>query len=96
MEAFRRENLVTDDPPWWRSMRIAAILTTRCAPRRQDQFVKAISCCSMSGPRKIRRGRILRHHLDGFCGKSPSGRMEEIFKVVRQARDIGVKLWSKA
>jgi Xaa-Pro aminopeptidase len=27
----------------------------------------------------------------GFVGKSPSGRMEEIFKVVRQARDIGVK-----
>ncbi len=27
----------------------------------------------------------------GFVGKSPSDRMREIFKIVSQARDVGVK-----
>jgi len=46
-------------------------------------------------PRKIAGGRSYDITWTGFVGKSPSVH-GEIFKVVRQARDIGVKMWSKA
>ena len=57
LEAFRRENLVTDDPPCRRRQRQQRQPALRAASRRiQNQFARAISSCSMSGARKTRRG----------------------------------------
>jgi Xaa-Pro dipeptidase len=92
MEAFRRENLVADDPP------VVAVNANsgnphydphpeNSAPIRQGDFVLLDIWAKKNTPGAV--------YYDitwtGFVGKSPSDRMREIFDVVRQARDIGVK-----
>ena len=73
-------------------MRIAAIRITRCDPEtskpiREGDFVLLDVWAKKNTPGAV--------YYDitwtGFVGKSPSGRMREIFQTVRQARDIGVK-----
>ena len=92
MEAFRRENLVTDDPP------IVAVNSNAGNPHYEPRA---------DHPVAIREGDIVlldvwgkkdtpgAVYYDitwmGFVGKAPSQRMQEVFEVVRDARDVGVK-----
>jgi Xaa-Pro dipeptidase len=92
MEAFRRENLVTDDPP------IVAVnansgnphyepRSEHSAPIREGDFVLLDVWAKQNTPGAV--------YYDitwtGFVGKVPSDRMKQLFRVVRDARDAGVK-----
>jgi len=92
MEAFSRENLVTDDPP------IVAVNGNsgnphyepgpgRSAPIREKDFVLLDVWAKKNTPGAV--------YYDitwtGFVGPAPSGQMREVFEVVRQARDAGIK-----
>ena len=92
MEAFRRENLVTDDPP------IVAVNANsgnphyepradRPVPIREGDFVLLDVWAKKNTPGAV--------YYDitwtGSVGKAPSERQREVFKVVSEARDIGVK-----
>jgi Xaa-Pro dipeptidase len=92
LEAFRRENLVTDDPP------IVAVSRNSGNPHYEPRA---------DHPVPIREGDFVlldvwakKNSADavyyditwtGFVGSAPSTRMQEIFTVVRDARDAGVK-----
>ncbi len=92
MEAFQRANMVTDDPP------IVAVNANAGNPHYEP---------SASRPVPIREGDLVlldvwakkntkgAIYYDitwmGFVGKAPSDRQREIFKIVSEARDIGVK-----
>jgi Xaa-Pro dipeptidase len=97
MEAFRRENLVTDDPP------IVAVNANsgnphyepsamHSAPIREGDFVLLDVWAKKNTPGAV--------YYDitwtGFVGKAPSDRMRDIFSVVSQARDAGVKTVQEA
>jgi Xaa-Pro dipeptidase len=92
MEAFEREGLITDDPP------IVAVNANSgnphyephaedSAPIREGDFVLVDVWAKKNTPDAV--------YYDitwtGFVGKSPSPRMREVFEVVRQGRDAGVK-----
>ena len=92
MEAFQRENMVTDDPP------IVAVNANSGNPHYEP---------SAKHPVPIREGdlvlldvwakkntpRAVYYDITwmGIVGKAPSERQREIFQIVREARDIGVK-----
>jgi len=93
LEAFRRENLVTDDSP------IVAVNANSgnphyeppaegSAPIRQGDFVLLDVWAKKNTPGAV--------YYDitwtGFVGKAPSDRMHEIFEIVRDARDSGVQV----
>jgi Xaa-Pro dipeptidase len=91
-EAFRRENLVTDDPPLVAVNANSgdphyALHPETSKPIREGDFVLLDVWAKKNTPGAV--------YYDitwtGFVGHSPSGRMQEIFNVVREARDIGVK-----
>lgn len=97
MEAFAREHLITDDPP------IVAVNANSgnphyepqaktSAPIRQGDFVLLDVWAKKNTPDAV--------YYDitwtGFVGKAPSDRMREIFQVVSQARDAGVKTVKEA
>jgi Xaa-Pro dipeptidase len=97
MEAFRRESLVTDDPP------IVAVNSNssnphyepraeNSAPIREGDFVLLDVWAKKNTPGAV--------YYDitwaGFVGKAPSDRMREIFNIVRQARDTGVRTAQEA
>jgi Xaa-Pro dipeptidase len=97
MEAFARENLITDDPP------IVAVnahsgdphyepQARTSAPIRESDFVLLDVWAKKNTPDAV--------YYDitwtGFVGKAPSDRMREIFQVVSQARDAGVKTVKEA
>ena len=97
LEAFGREGLVTEDYP------IVAVnahsgdphyepRADRPAPIREGDFV----LLDIWG-RKNKPGTV---YYDitwtGFVGKTPSDRHREIFDIVRQARDVGVKTVTEA
>jgi Xaa-Pro aminopeptidase len=92
VEAFRRENLVADDLP------VVAVNANsgnphyspdpeNSKPIRQGDFVLLDIWAKKNTPGAV--------YYDitwtGFVGKAPSNRMREIFNIVRQARDLGVK-----
>jgi Xaa-Pro aminopeptidase len=92
MEAFRRENMVTDDPP------IVAVNANSGNPHyepgaghpvpiREGDFVLLDVWAKKNTPGAV--------YYDitwtGFVGKAPSDRHREIFKVVSEGRDLGVK-----
>jgi Xaa-Pro aminopeptidase len=92
MEAFKRENLVTDDPP------IVAVNgnsgnphyephAASSSPIREGDFVLLDVWAKKNTPGAV----FYDITWTGFVGKSPSDRMRQIFEVVRQGRDIGVK-----
>jgi Xaa-Pro dipeptidase len=92
LEAFHRENLVTDDLP------VVAVNANsgnphyaphpeNSKPIRQGDFV----LLDIWGKKNTPGAVYYDITWTGFVGKSPSARMQEIFNVVRQARDIGVK-----
>ena len=92
MEAFQREGLLTDDPP------IVAVNANAGNPHYEPRA---------EHPVPIREGDLVlldvwgkkntpgAVYYDitwmGFVGSAPSGRMLEIFEIVRDARDAGVK-----
>src|SRR5437868_10633914 len=97
MEAFRRENLVTDDPP------IVAANTNSgnphyephadgSAPIREGDFVLLDVWAKQNKPGAV--------YYDitwtGFVGKAPSEKQRKIFEIVRDARDVGVKTVQQA
>jgi Xaa-Pro aminopeptidase len=92
LEAFRRENLVADDLP------VVAVNANsgdpHYAPRpenskaiRQGDFVLLDIWAKKNTPGAV--------YYDitwtGFVGQTPSDQMRNIFSIVRQARDVGVK-----
>jgi len=92
IEAFTRENLVTDDPP------VVAVNANSgnphyephaegSAPIREGDFVLLDVWAKKNTPNAV--------YYDitwtGFVGKAPSDKQREIFEVVRDARDAGVK-----
>ena len=92
MEAFRRENLVTDDPPLVAVNASSgdphyALRPETSKPIREGDFVLLDIWAKKNTPGAV--------YYDitwtGFVGQSPSGRMREIFQTVREARDIGVR-----
>jgi Xaa-Pro dipeptidase len=92
VEAFGRENLVADDLP------VVAVNENSSNPHYSPQA---------GSSKPIRKGDFVLLDIwakkntpgavyyditwTGFVGKSPSDRMREIFEVVSQARDVGVK-----
>jgi Xaa-Pro aminopeptidase len=92
LEAFRRENLVTDGAP------IVAVNAhtgdphyephaEHSAPIREGDFVLLDVWAKKNTPLAV--------YYDitwtGFVGRPPSDRMRDVFEVVRQARDLGVE-----
>ncbi len=92
LEAFRREHLVTDDPP------IVAVNANSgnphyephaedSAPIREGDFVLLDVWAKKDTPGAV--------YYDitwtGFVGKTPSDKLREIFQIVRDGRDAGVK-----
>src|ERR1700683_247648 len=92
LEAFDRENMVTDDPP------VVAVnansanphygpSATHPVPIREGDLVLLDVWAKKNTPSAV--------YYDitwmGFVGDAPSDRQREIFKIVREARDIGVK-----
>jgi Xaa-Pro dipeptidase len=92
LEAFRRENLVADDLP------VVAVNANsgnphyspdaeNSKPIREGDFVLLDIWAKKNTPGAV--------YYDitwtGFVGKAPSDRMREIFHIIRQARDVGVK-----
>ncbi len=92
MEAFQRENLVTDDPP------VVAVNANSgnphyephaegSAPIREGDFVLLDVWAKKNTPGAV--------YYDitwtGYIGKAPSDKQREIFQIVRDARDVGVK-----
>ena len=97
MDAFKRENLVTDDPP------VVAVNANsgnphydpspkHPAPIREGDFVLLDIWARLNRPGAV--------YYDitwtGIVGKKPSDRQKEIFKVVTEARDLGVKTVQEA
>jgi Xaa-Pro dipeptidase len=92
LEAFRRENLVTDDPP------VVAVNANSgnphyephaegSAPIRDGDFV----LLDIWGKKDVPGAVYYDITWTGYIGKAPSDRQREIFQVVRDARDAGVK-----
>ena len=92
MESFARENIVTDDPP------IVAVNANAGDPHygpgaehpvamREGDIVLLDVWGKKNTPAAV--------YYDitwmGFIGTAPSGRMQEIFHIVRDARDAGIK-----
>ncbi len=97
MEAFGRENLITDDPP------IVGINANSGNPHyeprsdssasvREGDFVLA-GCL---GKKNIPNAVYYDITWTGFIGKAPSERMRGIFEIVRDARDAGIKTVQEA
>jgi Xaa-Pro dipeptidase len=97
MDAFRRENLVTDDPP------IVAVNGNSGNPHyephadgsasiREGDFVLLDVWAKLNKPGAV--------YYDitwtGFIGKAPSDNQRKVFEIVRDARDVGVKTVQEA
>jgi Xaa-Pro dipeptidase len=97
MEAFQRENLLTDDPP------VVAVNANsgnphyepraeNSAPIREGDFV----LLDVWGKKNTPDAVYYDITWTGFVGKTPSDRMREIFQIVCDARDQGVKTVQEA
>jgi len=92
MEAFARENIVTDDPPV-----VAANANSgnphyepradRPTPIREGDFV----LLDVWGKKNTPGAVYYDITWTGFVGKGPSDKQRQIFEIVRDARDAGVK-----
>jgi len=92
MEAFGRENLVTDDPP------IVAVNSNAGNPHYEPRADHPVSIregdlvlLDVWGKKNTPGAVYYDITWVGFVGAAPSGRMREVFEVVRDARDAGVK-----
>lgn len=97
VEAFARENLVTDDPP------IVAVnansgnphyepKSDHSAPIREGDFV----LLDVWGKKNTPGAVYYDITWTGFVGKTPPDRMRGVFSVVRDARNLGVKTVQEA
>lgn len=92
LEAFRRENLVTDDPP------VVAVNANSGNPHYEPHAVGSASIREgdfvlLDVWGKINTPGAVYYDITwtGYVGKAPSDRQREIFQIVRDARDAGVK-----
>jgi Xaa-Pro dipeptidase len=97
LEAFQRENLIADDPP-------VVAVNANCsnphyspseasaAPIREGDFV----LLDIWGKKDIPRSVYYDITWTGFVGKAPPDRMHEVFRTVRDARDLGAKFVTDA
>ena len=92
MEAFRREDLVTDDPP------IVAVNANAGNPHYEPRADHPVSIragdlvlLDVWAKKNIPGAVYYDITWVGFVGKAPTGRMHQVFEVVRDARDAGVK-----
>jgi Xaa-Pro aminopeptidase len=92
IEAFRRENIVTSDPP------VVAVNANSANPHygpdsthseriREGDFV----LLDIWGKKNVPDAVYYDITWTGFVGKAPSDRMREIFGIVRAGRDAGIK-----
>jgi Xaa-Pro aminopeptidase len=92
LEAFQRENLVTDDPP------VVAVNANSGNPHyephaessaaiREGDFV----LLDIWGKKKTPGAVYYDITWTGYVGKAPSDKQREVFQIVRDARDAGVK-----
>jgi Xaa-Pro aminopeptidase len=92
MEAFRRENIITSDPP------VVAVNANSANPHygpdsshseqiREGDFV----LLDIWGKKNVPDAVYYDITWTGFVGKAPADRMLEIFGIVRAGRDAGVK-----
>ena len=92
LEAFQRESLVTDDPP------VVAVNANSgnphyephaesAAPIREGDFV----LLDIWGKKNTPGAVYYDITWSGYVGKAPSDKLREIFQIVRDARDAGVK-----
>ena len=92
MEAFEREDLETDDPPLVAVNAHSGdphyeVHPERSSPIRNGDFV----LLDIWGKKKTPGAIYYDITWTGFVGKSPSDRQREIFDIVCQARDVGIK-----
>jgi Xaa-Pro aminopeptidase len=92
VEAFRRENLVTDDPP------IVAVNANAGNPHYEPRADHPVAIregdlvlLDVWGKKNIPGAVYYDITWVGFVGAPPSGQMHEVFAIVRDARDAGVK-----
>jgi Xaa-Pro aminopeptidase len=92
MEAFGRENLLTDDPP------IVAVNSNAGKPHYEPHAEHPVAIragdfvlLDVWGKKNTPGAVYYDITWVGFVGKAPSGRMHQVFEVVRDARDAGVK-----
>src|ERR1700685_1704925 len=92
MEAFRRENLLTDDPP------IVAVNANAGNPHYEPHSSHPVPIregdlvlLDVWGKKDIPAAVYYAITWMGFVGAAPSHRMLEIFGIVRDARDAGVR-----
>jgi Xaa-Pro aminopeptidase len=97
LEAFQREDLIADDSP-------VVAVNANCsnphyspseasaAPIREGDFV----LLDIWGKKNIPRAVYYDITWTGFVGKAPSDRMHEVFRTVRDARDLGAKFVTDA
>jgi Xaa-Pro dipeptidase len=92
MEAFRRENLLTDDPP------IVAVNANAGNPHYEPRADHSASIregdlvlLDVWGKKDFPGAVYYDITWMGFVGKAPSDRMRQVFEIVRDARDAGVK-----
>jgi Xaa-Pro dipeptidase len=97
MEAFRRENLVTDDPP------IVASNANAGNPHYEPHATHPVAIhegdlvlLDVWGKKDTPGAVYYDITWMGFVGKSPSDRMRQVFEIVRDARDAGVKTVTEA
>jgi Xaa-Pro dipeptidase len=93
LEAFRRENLLTDDPP------IVAVNANAGNPHYEPRAEHPVPIregdlvlLDVWGKKNIPAAVYYDVTWMGFVGSAPSDRMREIFAIVRDARDAGVKI----
>jgi Xaa-Pro aminopeptidase len=91
MEAFRRENLITDDPP------IVAINANAGNPHYEPRADHPVAIregdlvlLDVWGKKNIPDAVYYDITWMGFVGQAPSARICEVFEIVRDARDAGV------
>jgi Xaa-Pro aminopeptidase len=92
VEAFRRENLVTDDPP------IVAVNANAGNPHYEPRADHPVAIregdlvlLDVWGKKNIPGAVYYDITWVGFVGAPPSGQMHEVFAIVRDARDAGVR-----
>jgi Xaa-Pro dipeptidase len=92
MEAFRREHLLAADPP------IVAVNANAGNPHYEPSSARPVPIhegdlvlLDVWGKKDTPGAVYYDITWMGFVGAAPSGRMREIFEVVRDARDAGVK-----
>ena len=92
LEAFARENLITDEPP------IVAVNANAGNPHYEPHAETSLPIRSgdlilldVWGKKNVPGAVYYDITWVGFVGKAATGRMHQVFEVVRDARDAGVK-----